>query len=295
MSETPPASRAGDAAGPCCPAVVTLRRLVLGAIAGLIIAAVATLLLGPTYEATAYLEAAPATALPTLEEKLRFPSLYRAAAESDEAARDLAQRTRVRVRRGSQLMAVIVSHSEPAQAAAEADRLAEVFLASVSPGPTRPRPAAALPDAAAADSPQSLSAAWTSQRAEFEKLAARYGNDAAHPAVVGARERLDGLRSRILDQVATWRRDFGLAAAEIADPAEAVQRLLADLTGPVTPAPADFPGPAVTLRLAEPASVPAEPVGPPRPVVWLGGAVLGAFLAFLVGWCCPACCAPRRP
>lgn len=331
-SEPPPSARVrDDAASACCPAATRVLPALLGAFAGLILALAASLILGPTYEATAFLEAAPVSALPTLEEKLRFPSLYRAATDSADAARDLARRTRIRVRRGSQLLAVTVGHSEPARAAAEADRLAAAFLASLKPGapatpstrpptpeaPPRPVATAALPDPAAADSPQSLAEAWETQRAEFDKLSARYGHDAAHPAVAGARQRLDALGRRILDRVAELRSTLGLPALTPApgptpppDPGAALRDLLAavePMSSPAAPAPAPSPeaspsgsGAApslpqpVTCVLAEPASLPDRPVGPGRPAIAMAGAAAGAFLALLWGWCCPGCCR-RRP
>lgn len=71
----------------CCS--IRLRPLIAGAALGLVGAVGWTLMSGPRYEATAYIETASEAGLPTLEEKLRFPSLYRQVTESDDAARDL--------------------------------------------------------------------------------------------------------------------------------------------------------------------------------------------------------------
>lgn len=276
------------------------RCLVIGAAVGLAAALIGTTILGPTYEATAFLEAADDSDLTTVEEKLRFPSLYREITENDEAARDLARRSRAKIRRGSRLIAVTVAHSEPEIAATEANRLVETFLATGSTAESTPAPARpSLPDPAAADSPESLAEAWKVQSDEFGKLSQRYANDSAHPAVVGARQRLDALGKRIAERVADLRSQFGLPEEPAGDPGAALASLQAALSGsdppPATKPRTDtghFPlGPL--LRIAEAAVAPAEPTGPGNTAIWLGGAAMGAFAALLFLWCCP-CCLPRN-
>lgn len=244
-----------------------------------------TLLAGPTYEATTHIEVAAEAGLPTLEEKLQFLSVYREVTGDEEAAIDLKRRTRVKNRRGSRLIAVTVSHSEPAIAADEANRVAEAFLASLA----EPHSSAAPPDPSAADSPESLAEAWATQLQEFEKLSARYENDATHPAVAGARQRLDALGARITEQVTAWRARLGLGSGShpSSDPGSQLEALKSEIAkmGKNVPFP---PSPA--CRLAEPAAIPLDPMGPGRFAVWLGSAVLGAFGAGLWLWCCPGCC-----
>jgi uncharacterized protein involved in exopolysaccharide biosynthesis len=275
-----------SSASGCCS--LRVRPILAGSALGLVAAVAWSIFAGPTYEATAHIEVAVETGLPTLEEKLHFLSVYREVAGDDDAAIDLKQRTRVKNRRGSRLLGVTVSHQEPAVAADEANRIAGAFLASL----VEPKSSVALPDPSAADSPESLAEAWTTQSAEFEKLSARYQNDAAHPAVAGARQRLDALSARIVEQVAALRERLGLPAFadQKSDPGSQLAALKSEIARLGKAAP--FP-PSPACRLAEPAAVPLDPVGPGRVAIWLGGAVLGAFGAGLWLWCCPGCCDRR--
>lgn len=284
---------ANDLPGLARLATLRLRIIAIGGIAGLVAAFVVTTVTRPAYEATAFLEFAADSDLPTAEEKLRFPSLLRQVAASDEATRELARRSRAKIRRGSRLIAVTVAHPDPATAATEANALANAFLATVAEptsGAPAPVPVDKLPDPAAADSPESLAEAWNVQSAEFEKLSQRYANDDAHPAVAGARQRLDALGKRIQDRVAELRKSLDLPADENAlDPGtqlEALRHQLSSLSRESAPV-LESTMPAIIARLAEPASVPVDPVGPARPVIWLGGLVMGAFAALLWAWCCP--------
>lgn len=279
----------------CRLAAARVRFIALTAIAFAAVAIIATTVRGPQYAATAFLEVDDLGEVPTIEEKLRFPSLYlEASGNHAEAARDLRQRTLIKAARGSRLIAVTVSNADPAAAAREADALAGVFLepAAIREGAVPEIDPAILPDPKAADSPQSLSEAWRTQSAEFEKLAARYDHDADHPAVKGASERLEKLRGRIAGQVEEWRRRLGFEAS---DPElemdEQLNALLLRLSqireGDESP-----PAAVATrdrVRLAESASVPLGPTGPRSVLIWIGALALGAFTGFLVALCGYGC------
>ena len=265
-----------------------------------------SLIMGPRYEATAFLEFSESSDLATAEAQLSFPSLFRVAAGSDEAAADLSHRSRAKVRKGSRLIAITVAHSEPASAAQEADRLAEAYLATLAPNaenPPDPVKSSALPDPSAADSPQSLLEAWRAQSAEFEKLSGRYNHDEAHPAVTGARQRLKEMADRISKQVADLRRQVGLPTmtpeeATLA-PDGQIARLLSAVEGAEKPRAARpvSPVPAFHAVLAERATVPSEPVSPSRLVTALLGAAMGGCLAMLWIGCCgcgPSSCASPK-
>ncbi|MCB1229926.1 MAG: hypothetical protein KDN19_06655 [Verrucomicrobiae bacterium] len=299
MSQDPTAATDSCCALPdlCRLAMARLRLILLTAIAFAAVAVIVTTVRGPEYAASAYLEVDDLAEVPTIEEKLRFPSLYLEASGNDaEAARDLRQRTRVKAARGSRLIAVTVTHVDPAAAAREADAMAGVFLepAAIREGATPEIDPAILPDPDAADSPESLSEAWRTQSAEFEKLAARYDHDADHPAVKGASERLEKLRSRIAGQVEEWRRRLG---SEPANPEleidEQLNALLLRISrireGGETPSAAPSRD---RVRLAESATVPLRPTGPPSAFLWLGALALGAFTGFLAAL--SGCCSPRH-
>lgn len=294
-----PNPQAPDAGGCELPdffrlAAARIRLIALCAIGFAIVAVVVTTLRGPRYESSAFLEVDHLDEVPTIEEKLRFPSLYRAVTEDDAAtARSLRQRTRIKAARGSRLIAITVSHADPEAAALEANSLADAFL---QPGqdaePANQISLEALPDPEAADSPESLASAWKTQSAEFEKLSARYENDAEHPAVKGAAERLAKLGDRIENQVAEWHRRTGLAPADPdAETGAQLVHLLARLAearnSSSAPAKATSAAPK-GIRLAESAAPALEPVGPSPLFLWIGALALGAFTGFLaaLGGCC---------
>ncbi len=300
--ETDPASDAGDLPDLCRLAMARFRLIALTAIAFVAVAVIVTTVRGPRYEATAFLEIDHLDEVPTVEEKLRFPSLYlRVAGNDAEAARTLRQRTRVKAARGSRLIAVTVTHGDPGTAAREADAIAGAFLhptENEGPAETAIDPDT-LPDPDAADSPESLAEAWRTQSAEFEKLSARYENDAEHPAVQGAAQRLEKLRGRLADQLAEWQRRLGLEpsidpSADLGEQLRALVDRLAQLRAgagnaagekSATPAPRG-------LRLVEPATVPLAPAGPRPALVWLAALALGAFTGFLAAL--GGCCAGKR-
>lgn len=294
-----PNPQAADAGGCELPDFIRLARarirlIALCAIGFAVVAVVVTTLRGPRYESSAFLEIEHLDEVPTIEEKLRFPSLYRAVSEDDAAAaRSLRQRTRIKAARGSRLVAITVSHPDPEAAALEANALAEAFLQPEPAGePASGISLDALPDPEAADSPESLASAWKTQSAEFEKLSARYENDAEHPAVKGAAERLAKLGDRIESQVAEWHRRTGLAPAESdADTGAQLDHLLgriAEARNPAAAPPQTSEEAPKGIRLAESAAPALGPVGPSLLLLGIGALALGAFTGFLaaLGGCC---------
>jgi len=104
-------------------------RLIAGcAFAFLVAAIIGTVVRQPTYEATAYLEAADESDIATIQDRLRFPSLYQRIYEDPGAAQALANRVRVGAGRDSRIIGVTVSHNEPAIAAEEANAMADAFV-----------------------------------------------------------------------------------------------------------------------------------------------------------------------
>ena len=82
-------------------AVARWRLIAAFSLGFLVVAVVGTLLRQPVYEATAFLEVEDEGEMATIQDRLKFPSLYRKACESDDAAHHLANRVRVRSSRGS--------------------------------------------------------------------------------------------------------------------------------------------------------------------------------------------------
>lgn len=298
-----------------CLATSRFRLIGFTGLAFLILAAIATSIKGPTFEATAFLEIQDAAEIPTIEEKLRFPSLYRSLTESDDAARDLAQRTVVKNRRGSQLVAVMVRHHEPENAASEANAIADKFVDgqvdALHEAAEQLRAQTALASrvsakAAEPDSLQSLAATWKSVSAELETLSKRYENEASHPAVIGATERRDKVAQRIREQIdqpnlretldlddPNESSDLGAQLdaivnrlAEIQKNAEASQSRLRELDAQakrLETLPSEAP-----VSLAEAAVIPLSPAGPSRVMIWGAALVMGAFVGFLLALC--GCC-----
>lgn len=266
MSPAPDKDACCDLPDLCRVAIARFRLIAVTAVAFTALAVAITTIQGRAYEATAFLEIDDPAETATVEEKLRFPSLYRQVTEDADA---LQQRTRVKARRGSRLIAVTVTHADAETAAREADAVARAFL---QPDPTVSAPS--LPDPQEADSPESLAKAWRTQTAEFEKLSARYENDAAHPAVKGAAERLAAFRDRLTQQLATYHPDDTL-------PIEARLDALIDSRQSGTAAP------NTGARFAEAATVPREATGPRPPLVWLAALILGALAGFLAALCGP--------
>lgn len=302
------------------------RPILAGAIGVGGLAFVVGLLRSPEYEATAFLEVAEPAEVSTVEGRLRFASLYESVTEGDsEAARSLVRRTRVRNQpRGSRLIAVSVTHSEPGIAAAEANSLVETYV---------DLPAAALRsegedlqqslrlaqayagEPPAADSLRTLIAAWGTTTREFATLLERYDEEAEHPAVIGARERRDDLAARIQAklQAEPYRDVFdserlpegagdleALASVidTIAEELNDIQLNLplyreraAELQTAAAKQDLDRKDPPVLV--AEPAATPAEASGPGTLAFAFVGSVVGAFLGFLLALC--GCCCGDRP
>ncbi len=265
MSPAPDHDACRDLPDLCRVAVARFRLIALTAIAFAALAVVITSIRGRVHEATAFLEIDDPAEVTTIEEKLRFPSLYRRVTEN---AADLQQRTRVKARRGSRIIAVTVTHADAPTAAREADAVARAFLE-----PADSLSVASLPEPDEADSPESLAKAWRAQSAEYEKLSARYDHDATHPAVKGAAERLAAFRDRLTKQLAAYD----------ADDTRPLEARLETLIASRQPGPATAPG----ARLVESATVPRDPAGPRPALVWLAALILGALAGFIAALCGP--------
>jgi len=254
---------------------------------------------GPVYEATAYAEVDAAADIATIEQKLRFPSLYAKVTDSAEAARDLAQRTRVKALRDSQLIAVTVSDGDPARAAASADGIVEGFIGADAPVESaeelraRIQAINELSDSSSSTSPAVLLEAWRIHDAGA-KEAAQAGDD---PAVELAEKKRQQLKSRIEEYLKSRRPQLGLPELEPHDdfdPESALETTITELgelyakrgeldaRARQLESGVSFEKPSAGVRLIEPATAPTQPGGPGALMVCLGAVVLGGFSGVLL-------------
>jgi len=275
------------------------RTIVIVALIFLAVAFAWTSIRGPVYEATAFAEVNASADLATIEQKLRFPSLYEKVAGPGESAVDLAQRSRVKNPRNSRLIAVAVRDADPARAATSADAIIEGFIGfdrndeSASELRARIRAIEELSDDSSPVSPAALLDALNTHNDNVKK-SAEQGDKAAQELALKKQQLLE---SRIEEFVKTRRPQLGLSPLPSRggfDTESALETTIADLDelyakrGELDArarrleAGAGSGESTASVRLVERATPTAQPVSPGRLVICLGAVVLGAFSGVLL-------------
>ena len=253
---------------------------------------------GPVYEATAFAEVDAPADLVTIEQKLRFPSLYKKVAGSAEAARKLAERSRVKNLRNSRLIAVTVRDGDAAQAAGLADAIIEAYIDSDTDTETAAELRARiqvineLSDDGNQGSPAALLEALQVHKNGVE-AAGREGDKAAAELAVKDRQLFE---SRVKDYLKMYRPQLGLAALDPQadfDPEATLKMTIAELgelygqrgeldaRARELEAGGGFSNRSTSLHLVEAATPPTQPAAPGALVICLSAIVLGGFCGAL--------------
>ncbi len=299
MTSTPNSDADGDLTRLCRQVRAGARTIVIVALIFLVAAIVWTSIRGPVYEATAYAEVAAPADIATIEQKLRFPTLYKKAAGSEEDARDLAQRTQVKTVRNSRLIAVTVRDADPVQAAASADAIIEGFIGLDPEKETaatlmaRIQAINELSDGRSMASPEVLLEALRVHKDGIAE-SAKEGDKATTELALKKQQLIE---ARIEEYLKVRRPQLGLPALEKNDgfdPEAALETTIAELgelyakrgeldaRARELEASSSSEGGPDSVRLVERAMPPIRPVAPGVLIVCLGAIVLGGFCGALL-------------